>query len=114
LDAGSYGRVFSNARRSKDHFFTVLCRENGGRPARLGLAIARKHCKRAVQRNRIKRIVRESFRHQKAQLEGYDFVVLNQAATHRADNRQLFDSLAQHWLQCIAKGQRRQAPRDTT
>ena len=56
------GRVFKQALRSRDPLFTVLCRCNNSDLARLGLAISKKHCRRAVGRNRIKRIVRESFR----------------------------------------------------
>lgn len=67
---------------------------------RLGLAVSRKHCRAASARNRIKRIVRESFRQNKPALEGLDIVVLNQAAAARGSNRQLFDSLDGHWRRC--------------
>ena len=97
LDAASYGRVFKKARRSRDDVFTVLARSNDQGAARLGLAISKKHCKLAVQRNRIKRVVRESFRAHPAGLPRIDIVVLNQPTTHRAGNRKLYDSLAKHW-----------------
>lgn len=45
-------------------------------PARLGLVVAKKHLKRAVDRNRFKRLVRESFRSHQEQLAGLDVVVL--------------------------------------
>ena len=77
--------------------FTVLTTENAGQEARLGMAISKKHCRLASSRNRLKRIVRESFRRHRAELEGLDIVVLNQGGTHLADNRALFDSLAWHW-----------------
>lgn len=101
-----FGRVFEKARRSRDKMFTVLSRENGDRPARLGLAISKKHCRRATGRNRLKRIVRESFRRHKAALAGLDVVVMNQPAAERADNRALFDSLSEHWQRCCNAGQR--------
>jgi ribonuclease P protein component len=105
LDAHSYGRVFKQAKRSRDKMFTVLSRNNGGGEtpsgeARLGLAISKKHCKLAVSRNRIKRLVRESFRHRQVQLRGLDVVVLNQPGTHRASNSDLLRSLEGHWQQC--------------
>ncbi|MDX1507243.1 MAG: ribonuclease P protein component, partial [Woeseiaceae bacterium] len=62
-DAAAFGRVFEKARRSRDTWFTVLSRDNELACARLGLAISKKHCKKATARNRLKRIVRESFRH---------------------------------------------------
>lgn len=82
--------------------FTVLYKENGGQGARLGLAISSKHCRSAVGRNRLKRLVRESFRLHQADLEGLDLVVLNQPSAARASNTRLFDSLQQHWQRCSA------------
>lgn len=80
--------------------FTVLYRQNRGREARLGLAISRKHCRSAAGRNRLKRIVRESFRHHRGELDGLDIVVMNQPAAASAGNQALFDSLRRHWRKC--------------
>lgn len=44
--------------------------------ARLGLAIPKKHIKKAVDRNRLKRLVRESFRINQENLGSFDVVVL--------------------------------------
>jgi len=80
--------------------FTVLSRSNRNKGARLGLAIAKKNCRLAVQRNRLKRIVRESFRSHKRELDGLDVVVMCQTEASRAGNKKLFDSLAAHWHRC--------------
>jgi ribonuclease P protein component len=66
LNAAAFGRVFEKANRSRDKWFTVLSRKNGGHEARLGLAISKKHCRKSTSRNTIKRIVRESFRQHQA------------------------------------------------
>ena len=100
LNAADYGRVFERATRSRDKLFTVLCRRNATDTARLGLAISKKHCRRATTRNRIKRIVRESFRQQQDQLSGLDVVVINQPGVSLASNPQMFDSLDRHWQRC--------------
>jgi len=112
LTAADFGRVFEKANRSRDKWFTVLCRDNEGCRdydsaaamdvvgARLGLAISKKHCRKATARNRIKRIVRESFRHHQAGLGNIDVVVINSPAAAAATSRQLFDSLAGHWTRC--------------
>ena len=97
LDTGSFQRVFKKANRSRDTLFTVLCRTNGRKAARLGLVISKKNCHLAVQRNRLKRVIRESFRLHKEQLDGLDVVVMNQAAAYRMSTSELFDSLAGHW-----------------
>jgi len=99
-DKSSFGRVFTRAQRSRDKLFTVLYSPNGRTEPRLGLAISRKHCRHATGRNRLKRIVRESFRQNKHTLGGIDIVVLNQPAATLAANRALFDSLGNHWRRC--------------
>ena len=108
LDAASYSRVFKKAGRSKDKLFTVLYRSNSMTGARLGLAISKKNCKLAVGRNRVKRLIRESFRKHQGELAGIDIVVLNQAGTHKANNAALFDSLEGHWRHCRDKRKAKQ------
>jgi len=89
--------VFAQSSRYVDPCFTVLARRNGGRQARLGLAISRKHARRAVDRNRIKRIVRESFRQRRHLLHGIDIVVLCRRSALSRPNVGLFSSLSGHW-----------------
>ena len=100
LNAGAYGRVFKKATRSRDNCFTVLSRSNDMDIARLGQAISKKNCRFASDRNRIKRVVRESFRHHQAELAGLDVIVINQPAARAAGNQQLFNSLTGHWERC--------------
>jgi len=99
-DKSSFSRVFEKADRSRDKMFTVLYRPNGTDEPRLGLAISKKNCRLATGRNRLKRIIRESFRHYQGQLPGLDIVVLSQPAASRANNRALFGSLETHWQRC--------------
>lgn len=53
----------------------MLARSNEMDAARLGLAISKRAAKKAVDRNKLKRLARESFR-QQAELPAGDFVVL--------------------------------------
>ena len=100
MNAADFGRVFDMASRSRDRLFTVLYRRGAGTDARLGMAIAKKHCRKATARNRLKRVIRESFRHHQHELAGIDIVVLNKPGTHLASAEQLADSLAAHWDRC--------------
>ena len=43
---------------------------------RLGLVVSKKASKKAVQRNRIKRQIREAFRHSQDRLSDMDFIVV--------------------------------------
>lgn len=90
-----FSRVFANPLRSSDGLFTVVARDNGGSTARLGLAISKRVAKRAVQRNRIKRVAREVFRLQR-NLPSLDFVVLAGAGASRVSRTELRASLERH------------------
>jgi len=103
-DAASFSRVFQKASRSADDWFTVLSRRNNLELARLGLAVSKKNCSRATGRNRIKRIVRESFRQHQSDLSGLDIVVMNKPPAASAANEQLFASLEAHWQRCERAG----------
>jgi ribonuclease P protein component len=93
-----FGRVFAEPARSSDRFFTVLARSTGRSAARLGLTVSRRAAKRAVDRNKLKRLARESFRHQTA-LPPWDFVVLARTGADRAERRALRASLDRHFEQ---------------
>ena len=97
LKAGEFKRVFDKALRSSDQYFTVLARPNDLEYPRLGLAISKKKAKLAVTRNRLKRIIRESFRQMQHDLCRADFIVLVGPYSNTADNRRLIQSLQRHW-----------------
>jgi ribonuclease P protein component len=75
----------------------VLCRWRGDGTTRLGLAVSRKTARRAVDRNRIKRRVREGFRLRQGLLSGLDIVVIARPGIARYGNDELQRSLATHW-----------------
>ena len=95
--AAEFGRVFADPARSTDRFFTILARPGGRAIARLGLTISRRAAKRAVDRNRLKRLARETFRLQR-NLPPWDFVVLAKPGAADADKRSLRASLDQHFV----------------
>ena len=91
-----FGRVFDRSQRSSDQYFTVLANDNDGHDPRLGLAISKRAAKKAVQRNRLKRLVRDVFRRQR-DLPAQDFVVMAGSAAQSASNSQLRASLDRHF-----------------
>jgi ribonuclease P protein component len=99
LHAADFGRVFAQPARSSGAFFVLLARPNGLNFPRLGLAVSKKNIKTAVQRNRIKRLIRESFRQRKTTLGGCDYVALARQPAGRATNGELLEALGKHWLE---------------
>ncbi|MDX1482488.1 MAG: ribonuclease P protein component [Woeseiaceae bacterium] len=102
-DSDAFRAVFRQSKRSKDELFTVLYRRTGKRQPRLGLAMSKKQCPRATARNRLKRLVRESFRHNKSKLTGLDIVVMNTRKAQSATNGDIKASLERHWRRCAVR-----------
>ena len=110
LTPHDYRQVFQSATfKVSSRDLLVLARINQGSTARLGLVIAKKHVRRANQRNRIKRVIRESFRQQQY-IAGLDLVVLARGALDQRSNEELFQLLTQLWQQLQRKHQRHPPP----
>lgn len=102
LTPRDFRQVFKRNVRSSDRCFTVLASRTDGTQARLGTAVARKACGNAVKRNRLKRVIRESFRKQCALLPPVDLVVIVKPGAGKIANPALCASLSKHW-QVITK-----------
>lgn len=107
LKPPEFEQVFKNGRREAVQHFTAVAAatptasEDG---PRLGLAISKKQAPLAVDRNRLKRQIRASFREARAQLPPCDFVVMakpgakdRKPADITADLSKLWKRIAQRW-----------------
>ena len=104
LKPAEFKRVFNRPEVSADQFFKVMARANEGGKPRLGMAVSRHVDRRAVGRNRIKRVIRESFRLCFAVAgPSADFVVLPRRESATICNEQLFRSLDKHWARLSAR-----------
>lgn len=70
-----FERVFAENERARTESLLVMVRPNTLGRARLGMVIAKRLLPRAVDRNRVKRCVRETFRLQRRDLPVGDYVV---------------------------------------
>jgi ribonuclease P protein component len=96
-----YKFVFKNGRKLQSLCFVTICCVNGKDHARLGLAIAKKNVRLAHDRNRVRRIVRETFRHYQGALKGFDIVVMAQKALEEGNNDLLRQELNKQWQSLV-------------
>lgn len=83
--------------RGRDELFGVYAVLNPYPHGRLGIIVSRKVSPRAVVRNRIKRQIREAFRHYQKNLGGLDIVVVANSKATAAPVAALRTSLQQLW-----------------
>ena len=75
----------------------LLARENGLDHPRLGLVIGKKSVKLAVERNRLKRLIRDSFRLHQEMLAGLDIVMVARKGLGDLDNPELHQQFVKLW-----------------
>lgn len=80
----------------------MLARANGLDVPRLGLAVSRKAAKRAVDRSRLKRVARETFRC-RTDTPPADFVVIARPGASAEINAVLRTSLERHFGRLAAR-----------
>lgn len=95
--------VFKNAIPAVSPHLTLLARKNKLQKPRIGMAIPKKHVKLAVGRNRIRRVVRESFRLQQHQLPNIDIVVVAKSGIADLSNQELNKVLDKLWRKLVQR-----------
>lgn len=75
----------------------LLARQNGLDHPRLGLVIGKKSVKLAVERNRLKRQIRESFRHHQDELGSWDVVLVARKGLGDLPNPEIAHHVAKLW-----------------
>lgn len=97
LTAKQYKQVFTNPVKATSRDFTLLACPNNLDIPRLGIIVAKKNVRFAVDRNRIKRLIRESFRTHNQELPPIDCVILARRASSEQSNQVLFEQLNGLW-----------------
>lgn len=76
LQAAEFKQVFDQRQSQHNAYFGAYVARNTLNHARVGLVVSKKVSKKAVVRNKIKRLVRESFRQQQATFGSIDIVIV--------------------------------------
>jgi len=101
LTPTDFNHVFNQSIRVSSPYITLVARKNSFNHPRLGFAIAKKQVKRAHERNRLKRVIRDHFRLAQHELPAIDVIVMARTAAIDIDNaalRQVLDKLWQRLL----------------
>lgn len=93
----SFNFIFEQPKKVGQKFFTALYRLNRENRTRLGIIIAKRNAPSAVARNRIKRIIRESFRHQYDNLPTVDIIVIAKLRCDKLSNPFLREEIEKLW-----------------
>ncbi len=111
--AADYKSVFDGAlfKVHQPHFL-FLAKRSEQPKSRLGIVVAKKKVRRAHERNRVKRLARESFRLHQQQLDELDIVVMPKIGIDSISNDELHQQLQFAWqkLNRLAKKHSKTAP----
>ena len=99
--AGDFAALRNVSGRLGGRCFLVRYRRNELGHARLGLAISKRVSKRAVERNRIKRLLRESFRRIRFELPPVDMMVMAREQAAGVGGAELLAELDGLWKRLI-------------
>lgn len=104
LEAAQFKRVFDSPDKklSTSYVLLLTCKNDLDHP-RLGLVIGKKSVKLAVQRNRLKRQIREVFRLNQHQMANYDVVVVARRGFAEVENNELQQQFIKFWKKLSVK-----------
>lgn len=97
LTPNTFSFVFEHAVPATSQTITILARKNKLDRPRLGITVPKKKVKLAVDRNRVKRCIRESFRLSAHNLPNVDIIVIAKHGINELSNTQLYTQLDKLW-----------------
>jgi len=101
LRPADFAALRERSQRVSTRQFTAQYRLTSTGGARLGMAVSRKVSKNAVERNRIRRQIRESFRLQRARLTHLDVLVIARVSAAQQPSPVLRSELDTLWQRLI-------------
>jgi ribonuclease P protein component len=97
LVKSEFQSLFEKAHKISYRFLKILFKKNDNLHGRLGLIVAKRVAKKAVTRNQIKRVIRESFRFHQEKLTGMDFIVIARQPCDKLSKQTLREGIDQLW-----------------
>jgi ribonuclease P protein component len=102
LKPGDFAALKGKSKRIGVRHFLAEFSPNQHLTCRLGQAVSRRVSKRAVDRNRIKRLVRESYRHVRSELPCVDILLIARSSAVQTPATELREDLTALWKKLAA------------
>ncbi|MBQ0755623.1 MAG: ribonuclease P protein component [Amphritea sp.] len=104
LTGGDFKQVFSRAsiKVSEKHLLILACPNELDHP-RIGFVFSKKNIRFAVHRNRVRRIIRESYRLNQHSLPNVDIVILSRKGLGDLDNEEIQSLISRSWTRLIKR-----------
>lgn len=107
LTGRDFQSVFDDVQlKVPDQPILILARPNNLSHPRLGFVISKKNIRQAVKRNRVRRIIRESFRLNQDNLPAVDMIILARQGLGELDNDQVHKLMKKCWSRLINKSKK--------
>lgn len=103
LTPSHFENVFSNAIPAVSPKATLLGKQNSLNHPRLGVTVSKKNVRKAHDRNRVKRLIRESFRLNQHNLPNIDIVVVVKPGLDKQSNQEIFKLLDKLWKKLTSR-----------
>lgn len=98
-----FKQVFDESNKIVQKYLLILLRPNEKNHARLGISVGKRVANTAIARNRIKRVIRESFRCHKHHLLGWDIVVIARQQCDKLDKAKLRKGIDSLWEKLLTQ-----------
>jgi len=96
-----YNALFDKAKKINSCLLSIRYKKNNHLHGRIGLIVGKRSAKKAVSRNKIKRVIRESFRLHQNKLSGMDIVVIARKQCDKLSKQKLRESIDQLWKELL-------------
>lgn len=96
-----YREIYNSSQRGGSAFFNYHILVYPQQRSRIGITVSKKVSKNAVDRNRIKRQVKEFYRHRQHQLTTGAVVITAKPGCYKASDAERYESLDQVWQKIL-------------
>ncbi len=90
-------KIFHDAERLSSNYFTMFFKANNLGHPRLAIIITKRSVRDAVDRNRLRRVIKESFRLHQHMISGYDVLIIASKGIDQLTNKGLTQCLEKQW-----------------